>query len=257
MDSFSALAPSVPTEAPSPGPRRGAPRPRSRATSVSLAPTRERILSAAAQLFAEQGFAGTSMPAIAELSGITAGAIYRHFTSKAELLLEVVKRALEGLPFSFEQSGGEEDAPLLSEVAARITDPALTLLRQLALEVHAAARRDPEVRTLLSAYNETVMRRIYALLEPAPHSKAGDATREREFTARAVMVFLMGLHHMDTLHPQLVGDSAWREFIASHVAALLGIKSNLVNEQSRNEYSNGGGRRPSSKKGERGRPGSD
>ena len=28
---------------------------------------------------------------------------------------------------------------------------------------------------------------------------------------------------MDTLHPQLVGDRAWREFVASHVAMLLGL----------------------------------
>jgi hypothetical protein len=38
------------------------------------------------------------------------------------------------------------------------------------------------------------------------------------------MVFLMGLNHMDTLNPQLVGDPAWREFVASHVAILLGLK---------------------------------
>lgn len=249
MDSFPALAPSVPTEAASTAPRRVPPRQRSRATSVSVAPTRERILSAAAQLFAEHGFASTSMPAIAELSGITAGAIYRHFASKAELLLEVVKRALDALPFSFERGGGEEDAALLSEVAARFTDPALTVLRQLALEVHAAARRDPEVRALLSAYNETVMRRIYALLEPAPQTKARDATRNSEFTARAVMVFLMGLHHMDTLHPQLVGDPAWREFVAAHVAALLGLKAPVVRRRPRREYGNGTGRQPCRQRG--------
>jgi len=246
MDSFSALALSEATEA-----APTAPRQRSRAPFASPAPTRERILSAAAQLFAEHGFASTSMPAVAELSGITAGAIYRHFTSKAELLLEVVKRALDALPFSFERSGGDEDAALLSEVAARLTDPALTLLRQLALEVHAAARRDPEVRALLSAYNETVMRRIHALLEPAPQGKAGAVTRDREFTARAVMVFLMGLHHMDTLHPQLAGDPAWREFVAAHVAALLGLKAPAVRRRPRREYENGTGRRPARKRGER------
>src|SRR4051794_40782483 len=78
-----------------------------RRTAISGTPTRERILNAAAQLFAEHGFASASMPAIAELSGITAGSIYRHFTSKAELLLEVVKRALEALPLSFERSSSE------------------------------------------------------------------------------------------------------------------------------------------------------
>jgi len=163
------------------------------------------------------------MPAIAALSGITAGAIYRHFASKAELLLEVVKWALEALPFSFERDSGEEDVARLADVAARLTDPALTLLRQLALEVHAAARRDAEVRTLLVAYNETVLQSIRALLWPTSPDHNSEATRGAEFTAYAVMVFLMGLHHLDTLRPQLVGDPEWREFIATPVAALLGL----------------------------------
>jgi AcrR family transcriptional regulator len=163
------------------------------------------------------------MPAIAARSGITAGAIYRHFPSKAELLLEVVKRALEALPLSFNESRSEEHAALLPEFAARITDPALTLLRQLAVEVHAAARRDPEVRKLLAAYNETALRKIRTLLEVEQQAQPRATTLASEFTARALMVFLMGLNHMDTLHPQLVGDRAWREFVAAHVAMLLSL----------------------------------
>src|ERR671910_311041 len=73
----------------------------------------DRSTRAAAHFFAAHGFASASMPAIAERSGITAGAIYRHFKSKAELLLEVVKRALEALPLSFERSRGADDAALL------------------------------------------------------------------------------------------------------------------------------------------------
>src|SRR6185369_11880191 len=106
MASFPALAPHEPTEATSGTLQLVPPRKRVRSKSVAVEPTRERILSAAAQLFAEYGFTGASMPAIAAQSGITAGAIYRHFASKAELLLEVVKRALEALPFSFERSSG-------------------------------------------------------------------------------------------------------------------------------------------------------
>ena len=86
------------------------PRKQLRNKAVAAELTSERILSAAAQLFAEHGFTGASMPAIAAQSGITAGAIYRHFASKAELLLEVVKRALEALPFSFERSSDTDDA---------------------------------------------------------------------------------------------------------------------------------------------------
>jgi AcrR family transcriptional regulator len=224
MDSFSSFAPRVSTETAPRAPRRIPARQRARGRSVSVEPTRERILTAAAHLFAAHGFASASMPAIAERSGITAGAIYRHFKSKAELLLEVVKRALEALPLSFERSRGADDAALLPEFAARLTDPALTLLRQLAVEVHAAARRDPEVHKLLAAYNETALRKIRALLEVEQQASPRDALWAPEFTARALMVFLMGLNHMDTLNPQLVGDPAWREFVASHVAILLGLK---------------------------------
>lgn len=198
----------------------------------AMTPTRERILTAAAQLFAEHGFASTSMPVIAERSGITAGAIYRHFTSKAELLLEVVKRALEALPLSFERSSDEEDAALLPEVAARFTDPTLTLLRQLSVEVHAVARRDPEVRKLLAAYNEMALGKIRALLEAQPRAGVRAARRSPEFTARALIVFLMGLNHMDTLHPDLVGDPAWRDFVAAHVTMLLGLPGPAVKSQS-------------------------
>jgi AcrR family transcriptional regulator len=231
MISVSALAPQESTEAPSSTLRLVPPRKRWRGKAGAVEPTRERILNAAARLFAEHGFTGASMPAIAAQSGITAGAIYRHFASKAELLLEVVKRALEALPFSFERSSAKGDAELLPEVAARLTDPALTLLRRLSVETHAAASRDPEVNKLLSAYTETVLQRIRALLEPPARVRPYDATQAPEFTARALMVFLTGLSHMDTLHPRLVGDQAWREFVASHVAALLGLNSHKANKK--------------------------
>jgi AcrR family transcriptional regulator len=198
-------------------------RKRPRGNSVTIETTRERILTAAARLFAEQGFAGASMPAIAKLSGITAGAIYRHFASKADLLLEVVKRALRALPLSLEGSSEANDIAMLPEVAARYTDPALKLLRQLSLEVHTAASRDEEVRRLLYAYDEQVIRRIRDLIATAQRAGTFSKDRDLEFTARALAVFLMGLNHMDTLYPHLVGDRAWREFVAAYVAALLGI----------------------------------
>jgi|GEM_PF-4166234 len=44
--------------------------------------TRERILDAALELFAAQGFAGTSLRQIAQVVGIKESAIYAHFESK-------------------------------------------------------------------------------------------------------------------------------------------------------------------------------
>jgi AcrR family transcriptional regulator len=59
--------------------------------------TREAILDAALALFAEQGFHGTSMPALAERAGVAAGTPYRHFESKEALLNAVYRRAKAAL----------------------------------------------------------------------------------------------------------------------------------------------------------------
>ena len=73
----------------------------------SVADTRERILDAALGLFAERGFHGTSMPALAERAGVAAGTPYRHFDGKERIVNEVYRRAkrslvdalLDGFPF--------------------------------------------------------------------------------------------------------------------------------------------------------------
>lgn len=51
--------------------------------------TREAILVAAASLFGENGFAGTTIDEIATMAGVAKGAVYHHFSSK-ELIFEAV-----------------------------------------------------------------------------------------------------------------------------------------------------------------------
>jgi AcrR family transcriptional regulator len=48
------------------------------------------ILDAACKLFAERGFAGTSVDAIALEAGVAKGAVYHHFSSKEEILDQLV-----------------------------------------------------------------------------------------------------------------------------------------------------------------------
>lgn len=51
--------------------------------------TREAILAAALQAFARHGISGTSFQHVAELAGVTRGAVYWHFTDRVSLLREV------------------------------------------------------------------------------------------------------------------------------------------------------------------------
>lgn len=52
--------------------------------------TREQLLRAAARLFREQGFHGTSVAEIASAVGITKSSFYHHFASKQALLAEIL-----------------------------------------------------------------------------------------------------------------------------------------------------------------------
>jgi AcrR family transcriptional regulator len=55
------------------------------------AETRERLLAAAAELFAERGIEAASVDAIAERAGRTSGAVYDHFGGKPGLLFALLE----------------------------------------------------------------------------------------------------------------------------------------------------------------------
>ncbi|WP_019637730.1 TetR/AcrR family transcriptional regulator [Paenibacillus fonticola] len=59
--------------------------------------TREKIHSAAMQLFVHRGFGSTTVQDIADTAGISVGLLYRHFKTKDQLFNELVAFAMEGL----------------------------------------------------------------------------------------------------------------------------------------------------------------
>ena len=60
-------------------------------TDVRAVPTRERLIDAAAGALQDGGYATASVAEIAARAGVSAGALYRHFPSKAELFVEVFR----------------------------------------------------------------------------------------------------------------------------------------------------------------------
>jgi AcrR family transcriptional regulator len=57
--------------------------------------TREGILEAAARIFSEKGFHATSMQDIADAVDLQKASLYHHFSSKQEILLEILDHALD------------------------------------------------------------------------------------------------------------------------------------------------------------------
>jgi len=69
--------------------------------------TRARLLRAATELLEQGGYAAATVAAVTARSGVAAGALYRHFPSKAELFVEVFRSEAEHeLEALYEASAG-------------------------------------------------------------------------------------------------------------------------------------------------------
>src|SRR2546423_14535903 len=62
-----------------------------RIAGVTAAETREGLLRGAADVFAERGYDGTRVADIAAAAGVSNGALYAHFASKADLLVDALR----------------------------------------------------------------------------------------------------------------------------------------------------------------------
>jgi AcrR family transcriptional regulator len=63
-----------------------------------MSTARERVLTAALELFAEHGVSGTSLQMIADRMGVTKAAVYHQFPTKEEIVLAVIDPILAELP---------------------------------------------------------------------------------------------------------------------------------------------------------------
>ena len=100
-----------------------------RRTREEALATREQLLDAAERVFRRRGVGHTSLAEVADAAGVTRGAIYWHFRSKAELFKAMVERA--ELPI---------DAALDDLAEGRLDDP-LGQAREMTLRalLHLAA----------------------------------------------------------------------------------------------------------------------
>jgi len=184
--------------------------------------TRASLVQAAADVFAERGYAGAGIDAIAVRAGVTGGAFYKHFASKAELLLEVIEQAIHALPLAEHLSAeGASSVKFFGELVSAYTRPEMHRLRRLAIEIHAAASRDAEAARLLLAFNERMHRGICERLRRAAAERSLAPDTDVKQTASLLLVLVMGMVHLDTLEPARLGDRAFTRFLERSVQKLL------------------------------------
>ena len=98
-------------------------------SSMAAMGREQQILQAAEDLFYEKGFDAAGVDAIAERVGITGGAIYRHFSSKDEILGvlfdQVIDAALEQLPSLADDPDHDLRALIQAHVGIALKHPKL------------------------------------------------------------------------------------------------------------------------------------
>jgi AcrR family transcriptional regulator len=117
---------------------------------------RDRILAVARRLFAEQGYAGTSIAQIAAEAGVSAPTVFAGFTSKVNLLKEALDTAIAGdneqVPLARRPVLRQvHEAGTAAEVFERLADAFVEVAERaygMFAAVHGAADSDPQIARL-------------------------------------------------------------------------------------------------------------
>ncbi|HET6949580.1 MAG TPA: helix-turn-helix domain-containing protein [Acidimicrobiales bacterium] len=179
---------------------------------------RERLLRAAAAVFARQGYDGTKIMDVVRESGLSTGAVYGRFRSKNDLLREaIITRSTAAARVGVE--GLHRVADFIAAGVSR-TDAPLSDVEALRLEAYVTARREPEVAKALAEAHELFQQRMAPVLAAARR----DGTVADDVDPDAAL-FLVRILHLGLLLHRGSGlpgpdEDAWQALVARVVASI-------------------------------------
>jgi AcrR family transcriptional regulator len=190
-----------------------------RIPGVTAAETRERLLRAAADVFAERGYDGTRVADIASAAGVSNGALYAHFASKAQLLVGALQthgRRLLAEAFAADPDRSVTDVLLL---IGRWLPRRRDARGYLIVEALVAARRDEDVARPMRDY---IGERGSMLAELVRFAQAGgelDPALSPGALAHFCLLLAMG-SALITPDLHAVGEEEWAALLARVVSGL-------------------------------------
>jgi AcrR family transcriptional regulator len=131
----------------------------------AAADQQRRILDSAADLFAEQGYQGTTIEMIVRAAKVGYATFYKHFADKEECFLALLDAAIEATLGPAEEAYAHEEAPWLDRVGAALA----ALFEQVASEPNAARAFLVEALTAGPegvGRHEAALKRLAPLLRP-------------------------------------------------------------------------------------------
>ena len=190
--------------------------------------TRDYLLEAAAQVFAEHGFHGASLDQVAAVAGFTKGAVYSNFKNKEDLFLALIEAAYTREMTALKETLEVSDIPPEDRLGDFVG-----LIRgqfelvpdnwgSLYLEFSLYAMRNPVARERLNQLESMDIRAIAEIIEQGRSERGIETAEWSEHTARIIVALFRGIGLMRLLKPEAVGPDLLEDAI-SFIARGLGV----------------------------------
>jgi AcrR family transcriptional regulator len=192
-----------------------------RIPGVSAAETRTRLLEAAARVFGQEGYERATVALIAREAGATTGAIYAHYSGKADLLVDALRAHGKRATAAIFSGGGP------TEVGSALHVLGMRLLARdpdeggLLIEAALGARRDPELAGVLAAALADRGALVTRVLDDA--QRGGSLADDVSTAAAARFMLMLALGSMLTSNLDLppVAPDEWDGLITRTIRPFL------------------------------------
>ena len=190
-----------------------------RKAGVSAEETRAQLLAAATAVFAAKGYDGASIADITREAGLSSGAIYAHFSSKAELFTAVLEAQGEDQLRSIVGTNPIRDIGAFFQAVGSSFDRQAAADGDLAISAISAAKRDPEVAKRVAEWLARDEGATTDLIVASQDAGQLDPTLSAAAVGRFTTMLTLGALLTRELDLPAVDHAAWSELIGRLVAA--------------------------------------
>lgn len=167
------------------------------------AATRQALLDAASEVFADDGLDGAALEEICDRAGFSRGAFYSNFSSKQQLFLEVLERrtsdTLASIATAFTTGGTLQQRMVNGGKAVEAMLDRDRVWCQLHFEGWLLATRDEDFRTLYAQRYETLRQGLAAMIDT--EAAASDAEVNTDELAAALLALFQGYALQHVIDP--------------------------------------------------------
>lgn len=181
--------------------------------------TREYLLQAAADVFAERGFHAATLDEVAAAAGFTKGAVYSNFKNKEDLFLALLEDSYARERTALKATMEASDVP----PEARIGDFVALIggeldrapnMGALLLEFRLYALRNPTALARMNELEQEDICSIAEIIEAERKQRGITDVEPAERTARIIVALFRGISIMRTSNPDVAGAELLEAAIA-------------------------------------------